>query len=326
MKLTYKALAISFASFFLFSCSNSDSSTPNDESIKDNFSFLAVTGDGKINKIGNNSGQITSYSKFEGLTSSTINLNTVTSSTDKIFLVEYYAPSNKIFVFDKKTKKTISKLLVFPSEVTGQYPSVSALTWDESKKVLHGIIVPNSYITTFENSISYYVKINPDTFEVSYSGLSFNQTASFSTFLNGNKFYSSYPNKDTYEIDTENNTVKKALFNNTKFLFSKAAFFSNNSIYCITNKAGIIGNTIAKINLANNTYEDLLPTDYIGYTFPSGPGYIDKNNNEYICYVQKGSEVFFLLKFNVLTKTYKYFELKSNTSIDDNFIIVDQIN
>lgn len=324
MKLTCKNLAISFFSFFLFSCSN-DSSTPNDESIKDNFSFLAVTGAGKINKIGNNSGQITPYSEFEGLTSSTINLNTVTSSTDKIFLVEYYAPSNKIFVFDKKTKKTISKLLVFPSAVTGPYPSVSALTWDDSKKVLHGIIVPNSYITPL-NSISYYVKINPDTFEVSYSGVSFDQTASLSTFLNGNKFYSSYPNQDTYEIDTENNTAKKALFNNTKFSFSKAAFFSNNSVYCITNKTGIIANTIVKINLADNTYEDLLPADYIGYTFPNGSGYIDQNNNEYICYVQKGSEVFVLLKFNVLTKTYKYFELKSNTSIDNNFIIVDQIN
>lgn len=324
MKLTYKTLAISFASLFLFSCSN-DSSNPKDESIKDDFNFLAVTSAGKINKIGNNSGQITPYSEFEGLTSNTINLNTVTSSTDKFFLLEYYSPTNKLFVFDKKTKKTTSKLLVFPSEVTGPYPSVSALTWDESKKMLYGIIIPNTYVSPVK-TISYFVKINPETFEVSYSGLTFDQTASLSTFLNGSKLYSSYPNEDTYEIDTENNTAKKVLFNNTKFSFSKAAFFSNNSVYCITNKTGLIGNTIVKINIANNTYEDLLPTDYVGYTFPNGPGYIDKNKNEYICCVQKGSEVFVLLKFNILTKTYKYFELKSSTSIDSNFIIVDQIN
>lgn len=324
MKLTYKTLAITFASLFLFSCVN-DPSNPKDESVKDDFNFLAVTFAGKINKIGNNSGQITSYSEFEGLTSNTINLNTVTSSTDKIFLVEYHPPSNKIFVFDKKTKKTTSKSLVFPTEVTGPNPSVSALIWDNSKKILHGIIVPNTYITPV-NSISYYVKINPDTFEVSYSGLSFDQTASISTFLNGNKLYSSYNNQDTYEIDTENNIAKKALFNNTKFSFLKAAVFSNNSVYCITNKTGVVGNTIVKIDLTNNTSEDLLPNDNLGYTYLNGPGYIDKNNNEYICCVQKGSEIFVLLKFNTLSKTYKYFELKSDTSIDSNFIIVDQIN
>lgn len=106
MKLTYKTLAITFASLFLFSCVN-DPSNPKDESVKDDFNFLAVTFAGKINKIGNNTGQITSYSEFEGLTSNTINLNTVTSSTDKIFLVEYHPPSNKIFVFDKKTKKQL---------------------------------------------------------------------------------------------------------------------------------------------------------------------------------------------------------------------------
>nr|WP_315247475.1 hypothetical protein [uncultured Flavobacterium sp.] len=324
MKLTYKTLAISFASLFLFSCVN-DSSNPKDESVKDDFNFLAVTFAGKINKIGNNSGQITSYSEFEGLTSNTINPNTVTSSTDKIFLVEYHPPSNKIFVFDKKTKKTTSKLLVFPDEVTGPNPSVSALTWDDSKKILHGIIIPNTYITPV-NSISYYVKINPDTFEVSYSGLSFDQTASISTFLNGNKLYSSYTNQDTYEIDTENNTAKKILLNNAKFSFLKAAVSSNNSVYCITNKTGVVGNTIVKVNLTNNTYEDLLPNDFLGYVNSNGPGYIDKNNNEYVCYVQKGSEAFVLLKFNILSKTYKYSELKSDTSIDNNFIIVDQIN
>lgn len=325
MKLTYKTLVISFTSLFLFSCSN-DPSDPKDESVNDDFNFLAVTFAGKINKIGNNSGKITSYSEFEGLTSTTINLNTVTSNTDKIFLVEYYAPSNKLFVFDKKTKKTTSKLLVFPDEVTGPNTSVSALTWDDSKKILHGIIVPNTYITPV-NSISYYVKINPDTFEVSYSGLSFDQTASLSTFLNGNKLYSSYNNQDTYEIDTENNTAKKALFNNTKFSFLKPAVSSNNFVYCITNKTAVVGsNTIVKIDLTNNTYEDLLSGDFLGYAHRNGPGYIDKNNNEYICYVQKGSEVFVLLKFNILTKAYKYFELKSDTSIDTNFIIVDQIN
>lgn len=117
MKLTYKILAISFASLFLFSCSN-DSSNPKDESIKDDFSYLSVDSWGQINKIGNNSGKITSYANFTGLLTNVINLNTVAISPDKIFLVEHYpAPNDNLFIFDRITQKTTSKTLVYPNEI-----------------------------------------------------------------------------------------------------------------------------------------------------------------------------------------------------------------
>ncbi|MBB4803302.1 hypothetical protein HNP37_003377 [Flavobacterium nitrogenifigens] len=324
MKLAFKTLAIIFTSLLLFSCSN-DSSEPTDDSVKDDYDFLAVTFAGKINKIGNNSGKITPYAEFEGLTSNTINLNAVTSNSDKIFLVEYYSPSTKLFVFDKKTKKTISKSIVLPNEAVGSYPSISSLIWNDSKKALYGTIISNTYISPV-NNVSYFIKIDPETFEISYLGLSFDQTASTSIFLNGNKLYSSYSNQGTYEIDIDNNKAQKVLFNNAAFSFSKPSVISTNTAYCITNKTGSIGNTIAKINLSNYTYEDLLPNDQLGYAYLNGQGYIDKNSNEYVCCVQKGTEEFVLLKFNISTKAYKYFALKSNTLIDSNFIIVDQVN
>lgn len=326
MKFLTTILSVTFAIFF-YSCSNDSPSSPDSKTnqVKDDFNYLIVNSSGKINKIGNNSGKITPYSQFDGLTASPIILNSVTSNTDKIFLIEYYSGITKIFIFDKKTKTTSSKSLVFPKEIIGPFPSISSLTWDDSKKILYGIIVGNTYNSPI-NKISYLVNIDPNTFDVSYSGLSFDQTASISTFLSSNKLYSSY-NQDTYEINTETNTVKKALFNNSKISLIKPAVYLNNTAYCITDKTNNVArNTIAKINLTNNTYEDLLPQESLGYSSSYGSGYIDTSNNEYICYLQKDSEKFVLLKFNFITKTYKYFELKSDSTIDTNFIIVDKIN
>ncbi|MDR6844586.1 hypothetical protein [Flavobacterium granuli] len=329
MKFLIKFLAV-ICLTLSFSCSNETPSAVADtDQIKDDFNYLIVNSWGEINKIGNNTGQITSYSQFDGLTSGTVNLCAVTSNTDKIFLIEYYSGLTKLFIFDKKTKTTSSRTLVFPNEIVGSEPAISSLTWDDSKKVLYGIIVSNINITPVNNT-SYLVKINPNTFDINYSGVSFDQTASISTFLNGNMLYSSLPGQDTYEIDTENNTAKKTLFNNSKFSFIKAAVYLNNTAYCITYKINGYDKTIAKINLTNNTYEDLLPAETLVNSDPLGLGYIDKSNNEYIFSTVKEANIehpiYAILKFNVTTNTYKFLELKSDSSINSNFIIVDKIN
>lgn len=321
MKFSVKFL-VAISVIFSLSCSSDTSVSPENNKVKDDFNYLTVNSSGKIDKIGNNSGKITTFSQFEGLTASPINLNTVINSKENIFLIEYYQGISKLFVFDKKAKITSSNKLVFPKEIVGAEPVISSLTWDESKKVIYGIIV-SDYYTSSVNKTSYLVKIDPITFDVTYSGLSFDQAASISTLLSGNKLYSFSSN--TYEIDVENNTAKKVLFNNSKFSLIKPAIYINATAFCLTSKANNGGNTIAKLNLENNTYEDLLPQESLGYS-SQGAGYIDKNNMEYVCYLQKESEVFYLLKYNIVTNTYKYFELKSNALIDVNFIIVDKID
>lgn len=323
MKLNFKMLAISFASLFLFSCS-SDSPAPNNEPVKDDFSYLSVNFSGKINKIGNNSGKLTPYAQFEGLTSNTINLSTVVTNSDKIFLIEHYPPNDKLFIFDRNTKTTTSKKLIYPIEIKGQEPTMVSLTWDDSKKLLYGIVVGTPYLGTFKDN-SYFVKVDPNTFEVTYSGLNFDQTASISTFFTGSKIYSSYPNIDTFEIDVENNTAKKVLFKNAKFSFTKAAVYNNNTIYCLKNIAGTVNVTITKINLSDNTYEDLLSNMGLTDAMPNGAGFIDKTTNEYVCYIVKDG-YFCLAKFNILTKEFKYFKLTSDASIDNNLVIIDKVN
>lgn len=323
MNLTYKMLAISFACLFLFSCSN-DSPDPKDETVKDDFNFLSVNSSGEIAQIGNNSGKLVPYAQFQGLRSGTIiNLATIACNSEKIFLIEHYPPDDKLFVFDKNTKTTTSKKLIYPSEIVGQEPSITTLTWDDSKKMLYGIVIGTPYLGTFKNN-SYFVKIDPNTLEVSYTGVNFDQSASISAFLNGSKLYSSYPTTDTFEIDVENNTAKKVLFKNSKFTFLKPAVYNNNTTYCLKNIAGGGGVTITKINLTDYSFEDFLSNEGLGNGIQNGSGFFDKSTNEYVCYMTKDG-YFYLVKYNISTNTYKYFKLTSNTSFNDNLIIIDKI-
>lgn len=322
MKFFFKILAL-YSAIFFFSCA-SDSPSPEVNQVKDDFSYLAVNAAGKIEKIGNNSGKISLFAQIEGLNQNNfIGSNTIACNSEKIFVINHIPPADKLYVFDKNTKTTTSKVLVYPKEIIGEEPSMTSLVWDESKKILYAIIVNNPNIAS-SNHLCYFVKINPTTLEISYAGLNFNQKASYSTFLNGNKLYSSYYNDNTIEIDVDNNTSKTVLFNNSNIFFTRAVSYSGNAAYCLRYKSGG-GIALTKINSTDNSYEDLLPNESFGIINQTGKGFIDKSTNEYVCYMIKNAE-YCLLKYNIATKTYTTFKLTSNSSIDNNLLIIDKVD
>ncbi|WP_016990403.1 hypothetical protein [Flavobacterium sp. ACAM 123] len=136
-----------------------------------NFSYLTINSIGEVNKIGNNTGAITSYSKFNGFNSNAfLNLNTVTSNADDFFLIERLS-RDKLFILDKKTKTTRTKSLVYPSELNVSDPALLLLEWNQSKKLLERILKSNK---NDSKSICYLLSISPVTFDVLYTGISFN--------------------------------------------------------------------------------------------------------------------------------------------------------
>lgn len=324
MKFLKSILSVAFAAL-LFSCSSDSASDSDTNQVKDDFSYLSVNASGKIQKIGNNSGKISTYSQVEGLTTGNfVTLNTITSNSEKIFLINYIPPINKLYIFDKKTKTTISKELVFPKEIIGIEPALTSLLWDESKKVLYGIIVNNA-MSNSQNNVCYFIKINPDNFAITYEGLTFNQTASSSAYLSNGKVYSSYYNDGfAIEIDLASNTAKKILYNNTKTPYIKPIAYDSNTAYCIRQEANN-RNILTKLNLSNNTYEDVLPNENFNSYSPYGNGFIDKSNNQYICFTTD-SQQHQILKYNIPTKTFTILKLTSDTSIDSNLIIIDKID
>jgi hypothetical protein len=324
MKFLTKITTLICISFF-FSCSSDTPSsvTPEDNQVKDDFSYLSVNASGKIEKIGNNTGKISPYSNFEGLNQSNfINLNTIASNSEKIFVINHIPPTDKLYIFDRKTKTTTSKVLVYPKEIIGEEPSMTSFTWDESKKTLYGIIVNNLLINSTDH-LCYFVKIDPNTLEVSYQGINFKQTASYTTFLNNDNLYSSYNNDNTFEIDLANNNSKTVFFNNSKISFTKAITYKDNTAYCLRYKSSG-GLALTKINLSDYSYEDLLANESFGTANPTGKGFINTTNNEYVCCITKDSQ-YCLLKYNILTKKYTTLKPTSDSSIDANMLIIDKI-
>lgn len=87
-----------------FSCSSEPASTVKPITIDDDGSYLTMNSVGEVNKTGDNSGIITSYSKSKGFNiSAFLNLNTVTSNSDNFVLIQRLS-QDKLFLLDKKNK------------------------------------------------------------------------------------------------------------------------------------------------------------------------------------------------------------------------------
>ncbi|SHM36529.1 hypothetical protein [Flavobacterium xinjiangense] len=323
MKSILKLLALNCAIFFV-SCSGETSTEVNQNQIKDDFTYITVNSTGKINKIGNNTGAISSYSEFNGVNpSSFLNLNTISSNANKIFLVEHLPPKDKLFVFDKNTNSTISKELIYPIAITGTEPTLVSLQWNELTNQLFAVIASNPNLNG--DDLCYFVTINLVNFEVNYTGISFNQKGSFSTFINDNKFYSTSINDQTIEINPENNTSKPLRFNstNSSVLFTKAGMSSNNILFGVKAATGnVIGVSLVKFDLTSNITTAILPNEVYGIINSSGKGFIDKTNNQYVNYVIKEKQTG-LLKYNISSNSTEFVAV-NKSGIDNNMIIIEK--
>jgi hypothetical protein len=323
MKLLLRLLALNCAIFFV-SCSGETATELELNQVNDDFSYVTVNSSGKINKIGNNTGTVSVSGEFSGVNpSSFLNLNTISSNADKIFLVEHLPPTDKLFVFDKNTSSTVSKELVYSNSITGTEPTLVSLQWNESANLLFGIIAANPYLGG--DDLCYFVTINPVTFEVIYSGISFNQKGSFSTFINEKKFYSSSINDHTIAINPENNTYRPLLFNstNSSVLFTKAGMSSNNILFGVKAATGnVIGVSLVKFDLLSNTSTAILPNEVYGIINAGGKGFIDKTNNQYINYVLREDQTG-LLKYNISSNSTEFVAV-NKSGRDNNLVIIDK--
>jgi hypothetical protein len=319
MKILFRVLALNCAIFFI-SCSGEPSSESEVKQVKDDFSYLSVNSTGKINKIGNNTGIISTYSEFNGFnTSAFLNLNTVTSNSNKIFLIESLT-SDKLYVFDKSTNLTTTKTLIYPSAIATSGSVLLSLQWNDSNNLLYGILKSNK---DDAKSMSYFVTINPTTFEVIYTGVSFNQKSSFSTFINGNKFYSSSYNDNTIEINLENNTSKPLFFNSASIItsFTRSAIATNNIVYGMKAlKENINGVSLFKFDLLTNTYTDILPNEVYGLNSISGKGFIDNTKNQYVV-ISNLNNKSGILKYNITSNSTEFVTINESS----NMVIIEKL-
>ena len=218
-----------------------------------------------------------------------------------------------MYIFDKSTNLTTAKTLIYPSAIAIPASVLRSLQWNDSNNLLYGILKFNKDDV---NAISYVVTINPTTFEVIYTGISFNQKNSSSTFINGNKFYSSSYSDHTFEINLENKTAKPLFFNNTNSItpFTRAAVTTNNILYGTKTLAGTVnGVSLFKFDLLNNTYTDTLPNEVYEAAGGSGNGFIDSSKNQYVVLTNSNLKPG-ILKYNIASNSTEFINI--HTYID----------
>ncbi|MGM8363464.1 hypothetical protein ACSV4D_16240 [Flavobacterium sp. ARAG 55.4] len=319
MNFTKPFLGLAIVTICLFfSCSNDSSDAPDTETITDDFSYTTVNDNGEINSIGNNSGKITLLAKFNSLTATPVNLNTICSNANSIFLIEHKSPQDKLYIFNKNSKTTTSKTLSYPDKITGFEPLMFVLEWNESKSLLYGIIASNPYSES--DNINYFVTINPSTYEVNYSNISFSQKNIYSTFSNGSKIYCTSYTDDVFEINPDENTATAIPFNNSKIPLIRTVMYSNSIAYGLN--ANTTLPTLVKIDVTNKTYLDILPNEKYGAVNNYGKGFIDKTNNEYINLVSKNN-LLGILKYKITNNTTEFIPVTTNiTNYNINTVII----
>ena len=227
---------------------------------------------------------------------------------------------NKLFILNKKTKLTSTKSLVYPSELNVSDPALLSLEWNQSKNLLYGILKSNK---DDSKSPCYLLSISPVTFDVMYTGISFNQINSFSTSTNGIKFYSSCYNDNTIEINLDDQNAKTIFFN-TSYIplsFTRASMTNNTTLYGMKGLKGGISRVIfIKIDLLNNTDTDLLPGEIYGLDTVSGKGFIDSSNNQYVNIANLNNKAG-ILKYNILSNSSEFVNITGGS----NMVIIEKV-
>lgn len=323
MKLKKSILSLSIIAACLFiSCSNNSSTETETETeiITDDFSYTTVNDNAEIYQIGNKSGKITFSAKFDGLTATPISLNKICSNDSSIFTIEHKAPIDKLYIFDKNSKTTSSVTLSYPEKIIGFEPMLFVLEWNESKKLLYGIIASDPY--NENNNINYFVTINPTTHEVNYSDISFSQKKIYSSFTIGTKLYCASYTDHLFKINPDANTATAIPLNDTKIPLIRTTAYSNTIAYGLKVNASFLFNPVS-INTTNNTYTDLSLNESYKIANYYGKGFIDKTNNQYINLSYNNDNQLGVLKYNILTQTSEFIPLTSTSSFNINTIIIE---
>lgn len=315
--MKFLSLSIIAACLF-FSCSNNSSTEA--EIITDDFSYTTVNDNGEIYTIGNKSGKITFSTKFNGLTATPINLNTICSNSTSIFAIEHKSTLDKLYIFDKNSKSTSSVTLSYPEKITGFEPMLFVLEWNESKKLLYGIIASDPY--NENNNINYFVTINPTTHEVSYSDISFSQKKIYSSFTIGTKLYCASYSDHLFEINPDTNTATAIPLNDTKIPLIRTTTYSNTIAYGLKVNTSYLFSPVS-INTTNNTYTDLSLNESYKTANYYGKGFIDKTNNQYINLSYNNDNQLGVLKYDILTQTSEFIPLTNTNSFNINTIIIE---
>jgi hypothetical protein len=323
-------------SLLFINCSDDSESTddtpePEPEQVIDNYSYILLSQNGFLYELGDETGEVSSKGKVNGIIANG-SLNTFTESEENYFVYEQMpeifetdGTSNgfqgQLCVINKINLSSNCTILDFSNEVFPEFSGLIALDWDSANNNFVGI-VSQVWIGAID-PVNYVVRIDPNTFEITYTGIQFFQSYIASSCLVGSKYYLSSSTSDfdgrgfselrvidlqdggSAEIDFSN-------FNEPPFLLSKSS--TENTLFGIAQQADLSG-VIQRIPVIFNSPESTFETFPVNQSFYErieyGKSYFNNLSKEHVMLI--GTEgVSSLLRFNVNTKSFKIVEINTN--------------
>lgn len=260
-----------------------------------------------------NIGQITKESNDTFLST-----NTLVSSEDKIFAIEYIynsSPTNNLLIYDRQQETGQIVPLSLPSTINGDERGIVALAWDEGNLI--GVLVENVLIN---NSTKHLININLQDNSITDLGITFNQDSITSMIKMESKVYISTWSEGFLEIDLTNNSVNN--FNSING--SRMAKVTDTELGIMQAVPGIInGAKPGVLDLTTQNISDNSNGQSYGLITVSGNTIYD--SGIYLNLVSSNSLNLYLgiLKSNFETNENSIVEINS-MSVNRNLIILDK--
>lgn len=264
MKKISVFLSVFVMSIFALSCESSDDITDNNQNVEipeeeeeeiiivDDYNLLAVTSEGEVYKIGNNTGEVNQIGQIPTLYN-LIMLSTICKVDSKIYAFEVIAyPSQTFLIYDELTNSTTTTQLTFPSSITSVMngPIISNLKYNGSELIA-------LVIEEYSNIQSRVVSIDLESYEVTDLGISFPQKDIISMELINNDLFAATSQNGLIKIDLNNGSVTELQDNGNRIVGTRLTKISDSKLAVMKIIPGIFnGIKPFEYDLSNNTFSD----------------------------------------------------------------------
>lgn len=287
--------------------------------VVDDYKLLAVSNLGEVFEIGNNTGDIENIGQINRENNSSIlPTNTLISSSDKIYSIEYLYnpnPTNNLLIYDRYEGTGQIIPLTIPSTINGDERGIIALDWNDNNLI--GVLAENVMIS---NSTKHLININLQDNSITELGITFNEDAVTSMLKINSKLYISTWGEGFLEIDL----INKSVNNINSIIGSRLAQINESELAIMQYVPGFTnGAKPARIDLSNQTVSNNSDDEIYGLVTIFGNSIF--KNQIYLNLVSTSNLYFGILKTNFETNESSIIEINS-TSLDRNLIILNITN
>lgn len=220
----FPLLLLTLVSLLVMSCESEESTS----AIVDDFKLLTVTSEGKIFKIGNNTGNTENIGQIANQ-SNLIMLSTICNVGSTIYALEasYVPAPNRLIIYNKTNNTTTTQQIILPASLSSTMldPFITNIEYNGTELI--AIVSENMPDNSHPNKI---ITINLQNYQTTDLNIAFYQRSLASTELINDKLYVSTRTEGLLKIDLTLNTVTELQANATRINATRLVKVSNSKL------------------------------------------------------------------------------------------------